>query len=43
MLGVALEIPEDTLQMCVRTMVPDPDTIKLVLMIDHWLKQSNSD
>ena len=43
MLGVALEVPDDTLQSVRQNHSADPDTMKLLMMIDHWLKQPNSD
>ena len=43
MLGVALEVPDDTLQSVRQNHSGDPDIMKLSMMIDHWLKQPNAD
>ena len=43
MLGVALEVPEDALQNVCQNHGADPDTMKLLIMIDHWLLQLNAD
>ena len=43
MLGVALEVPEDTLQSVHQTYGADADKMKLSMMIDHWLKQPTAD
>ena len=43
MLGVALEVPEDTLQSVRQNYGADPDTVKLSMVIDHWLKEPTAD
>ena len=41
MLGVALEVPDDTLQSLYNNRGADP--MKLSMMLDHWLKQPTAD
>ena len=43
MLGVALEVPYDTLQGLRNNCGAEPDAMKLSMMLDHWLKQPNAD
>ena len=43
MLGVALEVPDDTLQSLHQNHGADPDTMKLSMILDHWLKQPTAD
>ena len=40
---MALEVPEDTLQSVRQNYGTDPDTMKLSMVIDHWLKQPTAD
>ena len=43
MIGEALEVPFDKLQSMRQNHGADPDTMKLSLMIEEWLKQPNAD
>ena len=43
MLGVALEVPDDTLQSVHRNHSVELDVKKLTIMLDHWLNQPNAD
>ena len=42
-MGLALEVPDDTLQSVRQNHSADPDTMKLLKIIDHWLKLPNAD
>ena len=43
MIGEALEVPFDKLQSMHQNHGTNPDTMKLSLMIEEWLKQPNAD
>ena len=43
MLGVALDVPEDTLQTVHQINGADQDKVKLSVVIDHWLKEPTAD
>ena len=43
MLGVALEVPDDTLQSVHQNHNAEPDVKKSSIMLDHWLNQPNAD